>query len=259
VAGQIVAALGDVIAKADEGDEDQAREIDDLTEAERRRRRQQVEDAVDEADLSGWAVAVPELVGGITAAEAVAGSDAVATDLGLRATRDQMKTMHDRAAVWAQDRAAEMVGMRRTADGSLIPNPNARWRIDEGTREHLRGTVWSLVDSGASADEVKRQIVQAHAFSAARAETIARTEMAKAFSAGGLAGAKVLGATHKQWTTSEDDKVSEECVACGEAGPDGDGVIEVGDAFPSGEDAPPNHPNCRCAVAYLIRRESAED
>ncbi|WP_152976997.1 hypothetical protein [Burkholderia pseudomallei] len=44
-------------------------------------------------------------------------------------TKDQM-TQH--ATAWAHERAAEMVGMKWADDGSLIPNPNAKWQITQG-------------------------------------------------------------------------------------------------------------------------------
>ena len=41
-----------------------------------------------------------------------------------------------------------------------------------------------------------------------------------------------------------DDRVEEVCAENEAVGP-----IKVGDVFPSGGDAPPAHPNCRCWLA----------
>jgi hypothetical protein len=47
----------------------------------------------------------------------------------------------------------------------------------------------------------------------------------------------------KEWLTALDDRV---CRIC--SGNEGDGPIALGAYFSSGDDAPPGHPNCRCAI-----------
>jgi 2'-5' RNA ligase len=42
------------------------------------------------------------------------------------------------AGDWADQRAAELVGMRLLPDGTLIENPNAEWNISDRTRDDLR-------------------------------------------------------------------------------------------------------------------------
>ena len=42
---------------------------------------------------------------------------------------------------FARDRAAELVGMRLDVEGTLIPNPDARWAISSTTREKIHEIV----------------------------------------------------------------------------------------------------------------------
>lgn len=178
------------------------------------------------------------------------GALAVLQQLGVKA-EDVQVLAGDKAAAWGRARAAEMVGMKRNAAGDLVPNPNAQWRIDDSTREMLRTAVEKALTEGQSADELKAAILEDCAFSEERAEAIARTEIAKADMAGTMEGYRVSGlVAGKQWSTAQDDLVSEECLACEDAGP-----IDIDKPFPSGNDAPPNHPNCRCTVLPVLNDE----
>ena len=80
------------------------------------------------------------------------------------------------------------------------------------------------------------------AMSSSRAETIAATEMNMAMSYGFLQKLTRNGVEYKQWILGPNPcEVCEENAA---ASP-----IPVDEDFPSGDDAPPAHPNCVCAVA----------
>lgn len=152
-----------------------------------------------------------------------------------------------RATAWATDRAAEMVGMRWVGD-VLIQNPNAHWRITEGTRQMLRGTVTQALEEGWSADKLASEIRASEPFSKSRARMIARTELAKADATGQLMGWQDSGlVAGKEWLTAQDEKVSKPCQACAKAG-----VLALDALFPSGEAAPPNHPNCRCTLLPVL-------
>lgn len=86
-----------------------------------------------------------------------------------------------------------------------------------------------------------------------RRETIARTEMRHGTSAVNKANAEARGARFKVWQTVGDSAVSDECQANEAQGP-----IAIGDTFEGGVDVPPQHPNCRCTVAY-VSSESVRD
>ena len=77
-----------------------------------------------------------------------------------------------------------------------------------------------------------------------RSKLIARTETADALSNAALDRGKDMGITHKEWITVGDSAVSDEC-----AGNEAQGVIKMNQVFSSGAMAPPEHPNCRCALA----------
>ena len=82
-----------------------------------------------------------------------------------------------------------------------------------------------------------------------RAMTIARTETIRGANAGvdmGFRQAQSSGlldeGAMKTWITTPDDALCDEC-----ADLDGE-EVDLEDVFSSGDDAPPLHPNCRCAV-----------
>lgn len=159
--------------------------------------------------------------------------------------------IRSRAVAWAAERAAEMVGMRRVA-GVLLPNPDAKWQITEGTRRLIQAAVQEAMAAGDSPQELAARLQENHAFSRSRAETIARTEMARADGAGMYIGWEESGlVSGKEWITAEDDKVSAPCRANGDAG-----AIGLHDYFPSGDLMPPAHPNCRCAVVPVLAADT---
>lgn len=177
------------------------------------------------------------------------GGDAALNELSLF----DPETRHlvtERAKVWAADRGAEMVG-RKWAGDVLIDSPDAKWRITDYVRLTLRELVAAAIEGGWSNQKLSKEVVSADAFSKKRADMIARTETAKADSQGALIGYIQSGlVAGKVWLTAHDDKVSDECVLCEEAG-----VIGLNEEFPTGEQAPPNHPNCRCAILPVLKDE----
>ncbi|WP_423396033.1 phage minor head protein [Burkholderia sp. LMG 21824] len=151
--------------------------------------------------------------------------------------------VNDAAVEWAEGRAAEMIGMKRV-DGRLVDNPDARWRIDDTTREAIKSLTRDALMQGWSAEQFTNQIIDDSAFSYNRANMIARTEARFANSNGTLDAWRSDGRVEKKaWSTAEDDKVEEVCQGNAEAGD-----IPLDDAFPSGDAAPPAHPNCRCVI-----------
>ncbi|HEX3884759.1 MAG TPA: phage minor head protein [Stellaceae bacterium] len=135
--------------------------------------------------------------------------------------------VNSRAVAWAEERAADLVT-----------------QIQENTRDMLRGSVAAAIEDGATATELAATIAAGAAFSEARALTIARTEIIRANNQGNLTAYRESGvATGKEWATAHDDRVEFTCAANATAGP-----IAFDDDFPSGDEAPPAHPNCRCAL-----------
>ena len=77
-----------------------------------------------------------------------------------------------------------------------------------------------------------------------RAERIARTEVKRGLNRGALDRAISIGGKQKEWITVGDDRVSPECESN-----EGEGRIPIGDSFSGGTHEPPQHANCRCAMA----------
>lgn len=112
----------------------------------------------------------------------------------------------EHARIYAQTRAAEMVGMRpvnpraRTAhrgavtlpDGRvMVPHPDARWAITDDTRDAVRAAVAHMMDiHDGSYRDLKAQLEAMPAFPGLfgeyRAEMIARTELALAQNQGAV-------------------------------------------------------------------------
>lgn len=162
-----------------------------------------------------------------------------AQQLDAKLSADALDLANQHAIEFAKQRAAEMVGMK-WVDDELVPNPDAQWRIDEGTREMLRGDVRRALQEGWSSEQIADAIADSYAFSEKRATVIARTETARADVEGNLTGYRELGIAKKQWLTAPDC-----CDECHEI----DGLtIGIDEEFPGGVGGPPLHPNCRCDV-----------
>jgi SPP1 gp7 family putative phage head morphogenesis protein len=183
------------------------------------------------------------------------GSYAALAAVGIetRAAEGAAGVVSDFATSYARDRSAELVGMRYDELGRLVENANAEWAIDDTTRDFLRTSVADAIAGGWSNDKLASEIADSYGFSEERAMTIARTETQMAANAGALNGYKASGVVErKQWVTAEDDLVEEDCLDNAAAGPNGDGVLALDDEYPSGDDAPPAHPNCRCVIVPVV-------
>lgn len=167
------------------------------------------------------------------------GDDATSTDF-----------VDTRAVEYSKRRGAELVGKRVLDDGSIVENPNPQWTIADSTRDMLRGTITEAVEDGWSSQRLADEIEESAAFSAARSETIARTELAFAavdahtevsIETGAVAKAWLLGSEHDGEESSPDI-----CDECADAG-----VIGLNEEFAPGITAAPAHPRCVCDIEYL--------
>jgi SPP1 gp7 family putative phage head morphogenesis protein len=157
----------------------------------------------------------------------------------------QLSVLNQRALDYARARAAEMVGMK-WVDDELVTNPNAVWAITDTTRDVLKDLITNAFTQGQTPAELTKSIEQTGVFSASRADMIASTEMAKATIQGSLSTAKDVGAIGKQWETSGDHDIDDEC-----NDNEDDGTVAIDENFSSGDDGPPAHPNCNCALVYI--------
>lgn len=149
----------------------------------------------------------------------------------------------DLARAYARDRAAEMVGMK-WVNGDLVPNPNAQWVISDTTRDEIRKLVEDAFADETPLGTLVDQIKMSGAFSEERAKLIATTEISNAQSKANFNVWQQTGVVESvRWMVSS-------LGCCDECSDNEDaGAIPFGETFPSGDDAPPAHPNCRC---YLL-------
>lgn len=143
---------------------------------------------------------------------------------------------------WASRRAGELISLRDRA--SVIAY----------TRERVRTLVAETIAEGKSLRELKNALRGEFAFSASRAEAIARTETATAIGQGRRASAMTQGQDEKRWVTAGDDSV--DANAAGQPCRDNEaaGWMPLTQGFPSGHDTIPAHPRCRCDVEYRTGR-----
>jgi hypothetical protein len=166
--------------------------------------------------------------------------------LGIIQPRDEgfWKTILPEIKAASRARAAELVGMKVSKDGTIVPNPDPKWSIAETTRDRLKTLLNQSIDEGWTANETQSAIIDSETFSPARALNIARTESAFARGRGSHVAAKSAGMGIKEWLPAE-DACEEICIPNA-----GQGKIPIDEDFQSGDPHEPAHPSCRCSVAY---------
>lgn len=197
------------------------------------------------APLAGLA----DEVSGILAEIAQDGAREALAQVGMTGqSLDDMLTFADQRAVeWAGARSAELVGMRRLADGSLVANPNAEWAISESTRDMIRADVEAALREGWSNDRLAQVLSDNYGFSRERAEMIARTETAFADASSHQPAWRDAGVGLKQWLRSNEGYPCVPCELNAQAG-----AIPIDQAFPTGDMEEPQHPNCECVVIPVV-------
>lgn len=163
------------------------------------------------------------------------------------------------AEKFAQERAAELVGMKHDEEGNLVENPNAEWAISDTTRDKLRAIVTDAFKDETSIKSISAKIQtalqddDAGIFTDARAEMIANTEVAHAQAGGNWEVWKKSGLVAKvKWTVSADEP-------CDDCANNEDEEVEFGKTFPSGDLMPPIHPNCRCVLVAVLVKDDGEE
>jgi len=140
----------------------------------------------------------------------------------------------EEAAVYAEQQAAQLVTGINDTTQSLIADAVSKGIEDQlgvpGTASLIRDTLDSMTTY--------------------RSRMIASTEMNDAMSEAMIRKLGRIGIQYKRWITA-----GACCDAC--ADNEDDGPIPIEDEFSSGDDRPPAHPNCRCAVVGARAPEAA--
>lgn len=146
------------------------------------------------------------------------------------------------AADYAHERAAELIGMKYSADGELVANPDAQWAISETTREDLRDLIEAAFEEETPITQLAADIRDSEMFSEYRAQMIAATEVQRA---------QIIGMV-EIWKESA---IVETVIwqvsglgPCDECAENEDEEVKLGSVFPSGDQYPPVHPFCRCVL-----------
>jgi hypothetical protein len=124
------------------------------------------------------------------------------------------------------------------------------------TDDAMRSLLSRAVDEGMSTDDLSSAIEDMGAFGEARADTIARTELAFAHVQGNVEGWQASDQVEgKQSILGDLHDIPDECDEAADAG-----VVALDDDFGDGLDYPPYHPNCVCDVVPVLRQaDDGED
>jgi SPP1 gp7 family putative phage head morphogenesis protein len=156
---------------------------------------------------------------------------------------------NEEAIEWAEDHAAELVGMHRNKDGTWSVSEQPDMAISKTTRDGIKAQVSSALEEGTTNDELADNLSKAWEFSDGRAERIARTETAFADLEGNRAGWRASGVVvGRRWSIGVGEV--QVCDACESM----DGV-EVGIDEDFEEGNPPLHPQCRCDELPIVSDE----
>lgn len=119
--------------------------------------------------------------------------------------------------------------------------------------DRLAGVLIDGLEQGLSPASIARQLTPILS-DKQWAHLVALTETTRAVSAATLQRYSANGVDGKEWMTALDQRV---CAIC--SGNEDEGPIPIGQGFPSGDDAPPGHPLCRCSIgpAWLTAEEAA--
>lgn len=158
-------------------------------------------------------------------------------------SNDVINKFNSIAHAYAQERAAEMVGMKYV-DGELVANPSAQYVIADTTRNDLRRIISESFEDEMDISELVKEIQDASTFGVVRSQLIAKTEVSRAQAGGTYSVWEQTGVVKTvRWQNSNLPNVCDMCVENAAAG-----EIDFGKKFPSGVLFPPEHPGCRCVV-----------
>jgi len=116
--------------------------------------------------------------------------------------------------------------------------------ITDTTAEKLLTSIKDSLDAGADFNTIKEGIQAVFTEATeSRSVMITRTEVSASLNEGAIQSYKQAGVESTEWIATSP------CEVCAE----NDGVVvKIGDAFPTGDTQPPQHPNCQCTVVGVF-------
>jgi len=144
---------------------------------------------------------------------------------------------------------ANLVGMKVNKDGTIVPNPNPVYNIDETTRSKIAQSIKTSIQLGEDHTAAVRRLQKVIA-DPARADMIAYTETVRAYAEGRKTYAYQSGAKFKVWS---DNNATDVCADNTAQGP-----IPIDEDFRSGDESEPAHVRCRCLTTYLYAGDIGE-
>jgi hypothetical protein len=187
---------------------------------------QRIADAV---SLEEWDVVANELADDLGGAYEQT-AQVILGKLGV-SDQDIFDLVNERSVQYAEDTGAELVT-----------------GITETTRERLKTIISDALENADGVNELKAAIEDSEAFSADRAEMIARTEIGNAHMQGALDGAKESGLDLMKKVIRGSEEF--DCDICGDN--EDQGEIALDELFESGDEAPLFHPNCECMMVFVV-------
>lgn len=192
---------------------------------------------LDEILETGWLTAGEDIMD-IIGAVALESGELQLAQLGTDLYEELVDRVAPRSVAYARARAGQLIGNGR---GGML---------QASTRRQIRDIIVKGLEDNIGTNAIADNIQASTSFSAERAELIAMTEVANANSQGSLAGlqlASEAGADiQKGWLVLEDG-----CDICQQNADAG--FIALDAAFPSGDQCPAAHPNCRCALTNQLQ------
>jgi hypothetical protein len=173
-------------------------------------------------------------------------------DLAQHASAEAVKHVRDAVGAGNEEAVATLTQAGRDAvawaterSGNLIT------QVSETTRNLVNELTANAIESGLTNAELAARLDGAFLFGADRAAMIARTETQFAANHGALVGYAASGVVEqKAWVGEDPCEDCEENIA--------EGAIGMDDEFPSGDDAPPAHPNCKCSIVPVVDLEAGK-
>jgi hypothetical protein len=117
--------------------------------------------------------------------------------------------------------------------------------VNATTRDELFSSIKEGIDNGEGLDSLSERVSEVYGKATDyRTDMTARTEVSASSNFGAMEAYKQAGVEEIEWKTV--DPQDEDCL-------DNENItVKIGEAFPSGDEYPPVHPNCVCTTVPVF-------